>query len=168
MRGGALNPFKYTTFTSDLLRLIGEIDEFKGAWKALGNLAPDRLATLRRVATVESVGASTRIEGAKLTDAQVDALLSNLDLGSFKSRDEQEVAGYAEATKMVFDSWPDIPLDENHVKQLHGILLKFSDRDEHHRGSYKTISNNVEAFDSKGRSVGIIFETSSPFDTPRL
>ena len=99
----ALDPFKHTSFTPDLLRLIGEIDEFKGAWKALGNLAPDRLATLRRVATVESVGASTRIEGAKLTDAEVDALLSNLDLGSFKTRDEQEVAGYAEATKMVFN-----------------------------------------------------------------
>src|SRR5688572_33061541 len=109
-RGGALDPFRHTSFTAYLLRFIGEIDEFKGAWKALGNLAPDRLATLRRVATVESVGASTRIEGAKLTDAQVDALLSNLDLGSFKTRDEQEVAGYAEATKMVFDSWPDIPL----------------------------------------------------------
>ena len=110
MRGLALNPFKHTAFTPDLLRLIGEIDEFKGAWKALGNLAPDRLATLRRVATVESVGASTRIEGAKLRMLKSMLLLSNLDLGSFKTRDEQEVAGYAEATKMVFDSWPDIPL----------------------------------------------------------
>jgi len=167
-RGGALDPFRHTSFTADLLRLIGEIDEFKGAWKALGNLAPDRLATLRRVATVESVGASTRIEGAKLTDAQVDALLSNLDLGSFKTRDEQEVAGYAEATKMVFDSWPDIPLSENHIKQLHGVLLKFSPRDERHRGEYKKLANNVEAFDEHGRSVGVIFETATPFDTPRL
>jgi Fic family protein len=163
-----LDPFKNLVLTPDVLRLVGEIDEFKGAWKALGSLAPERLATLRQIATVESVGASTRIEGARLTDREVDLLLSNLDLGSFRSRDEQEVAGYAEATKLVFDSWRDIPLDENHVKQLHGILLKFSDRDEHHRGSYKNIANNVEAFDSKGRSVGVIFETSTPFDTPRL
>jgi Fic family protein len=168
MAGTALNPFRHTVFTPDLLRLVGEIDEFKGLWKALGNLAPDRLATLKRVATVESVGASTRIEGAKLTDAEVDALLSNLDLGSFKTRDEQEVAGYAEATKMVFDSWPDIPLSENHIKQLHGVLLKFSQRDERHRGEYKKLPNNVEAFDEHGRSVGVIFETSTPFDTPRL
>src|SRR5262252_3827883 len=163
-----LDPLKSLVLTSDLLKLVGEIDEFKGAWKAFGNLAPDRLATLRRVATVESVGASTRIEGAKLTDAQVDALLSNLDLGSFKSRDEQEVAGYAEATKMVFDSWPDIPLSENHIKQLHGVLLRFSPRDERHRGEYKKLANNVEAFDEHGRSVGVIFETATPFDTPRL
>src|SRR5947199_10209296 len=98
-------PFKNLVLTSDVLRLVGEIDEFKGAWKALGSLAPDRLATLRQIATVESVGASTRTEGAKLTDREVEMLLSNLDLGSFRTRDEQEVAGYAAATKMVFDSW---------------------------------------------------------------
>ena len=166
--GMPLDPFKNLILTPDLLRLVGEIDEFKGAWKAFGSLAPDRLATLRHIATVESVGASTRIEGAKLTDREVDLLLSNLDLGSFRSRDEQEVAGYAEATKLVFDSWRDIPLTENHIKQLHGTLLKFSDRDEHHRGNYKTTVNNVEAFDEHGRSVGVIFETATPFDTPRL
>src|SRR4030095_9659215 len=124
MPGTALNPFKHTAFTPDILRLVGEIDEFKGAWMALGNLAPDRLATLRRVATVDSVGASTRIEGAKLLDREIDLLLSNLDLGSFRTRDEQEVAGYAEATNLVFGSWHEIPLTENHIKQLHGILLK--------------------------------------------
>src|SRR6267378_5816057 len=163
-----LDPFKNLVLTSDLLLLVSEIDEFKGAWKALGSLAPDRLATLRQIATVESVGASTRIEGARLTDREVDVLLSNLDLGSFRTRDEQEVAGYAQATSLVFDSWREMPLTENHVKQLHGTLLKFSPRDEYHRGSYKTSPNNVEAFDERGRSVGVIFETASPSDTPRL
>src|SRR5437016_4106279 len=166
--GMPLDPFRNLILTPDLLRLVGEIDEFKGAWKALGTLAPDRLATLRHITTVESVGASTRIEGAKLTDREVDILLSNLDLGSFRTRDEQEVAGYAEATKLVFDSWREMPLTENHIKQLHGTLLKFSPRDEYHRGSYKTSPNNVEAFDERGRSVGVIFETASPSDTPRL
>src|SRR6185369_12883724 len=163
-----LEPFKNLILTSDVLRLVGEIDEFKGAWKAFGHLAPDRLASLRRVATIESVGASTRIEGARLTDREVDALLSNLDLGSFRTRDEQEVAGYADATNLVFESWKDIPVSENHIKQLHGILLKYSNRDEHHRGEYKKVPNNVEAFDSHGRSVGVVFETALPSETPRL
>src|SRR5437867_1208666 len=154
-----LDPFRNLVLTTDLMRLVGEIDEFKGAWKAFGNLAPDRLATLRHVTTVESVGASTRIEGAKLTDREIDLLLSNLDLGSFRTRDEQEVAGYAEATKLVFDSWHQIAFDDNHIKQLHGALLKFSQRDEHHRGEYKKTPNNVEAFDQHGWSVGVIFET---------
>src|SRR5215471_3227445 len=166
--GMPLYPFKNLILTPDLLRLVGEVDEFKGAWKALGSLAPDRLATLRHITTVESVGASTRIEGARLTDREVDILLSNLDLGSFRTRDEQEVAGYAQATSLVFDSWREMPLTENIVKQLHGTLLKFSSRDEHHRGNYKNVPNNVEAFDEHGRSVGVIFETAKPSDTPRL
>src|SRR5437879_12300205 len=87
--GMPLDPFRNLILTPDLLRLVGDIDEFKGAWKALGTLAPDRLATLRQIATVESVGASTRIEGAKLTDQEVDQLLSRLDLGSLRTRDEQ-------------------------------------------------------------------------------
>ena len=163
-----LYPFKNLVLTPDILRLVAEVDEFKGAWKALGTLAPDRLATLRHITTVESVGASTRIEGAKLTDREVDILLSNLDLGSFRTRDEQEVAGYAQATSLVFDSWREMPLTENIIRQLHGTLLKFSSRDEHHRGNYKNVPNNVEAFDEHGRSVGVIFETAKPSDTPRL
>src|SRR3989475_10658521 len=150
--GMPLYPFKNLVLTPDLLRLVAEVDEFKGAWKALGILAPDRLATLRHITTVESVGASTRIEGAKLTDREVDILLSNLDLGSFRTRDEQEVAGYAQATSVVFDWWREMRLSENIIKQLHGTLLKFSSRDEHHRGGYKKVPNNVEAFDEHGRS----------------
>src|SRR5262249_34190416 len=120
------------------------------------------------IATIESVGSSTRIEGAKLTDAEVDRLLSGIDIRSFRSRDEQEVAGYAEVMDLVFDAWDELTLTENHLKQLHGILLKHSEKDERHRGHYKKLSNNVEAFDESGKSVGIIFETATPFDTPRL
>ena len=167
-RGMPFDPFRNLLLTTELLRLVGEIDEFKGSWKALGNLAPERLAALRRVATIESTGSSTRIEGATLTDSEVDRLLSGIQAQPFDSRDEQEVAGYAEVTKVVFDSWPNIPLTENHLKQLHGVLLKYSHRDERHRGHYKTVPNNVEAFNEKGKSIGVIFETSSPFDTPRL
>jgi Fic family protein len=164
----AFDPLKNVSLTAELLRLVAEIDEFKGSWKALGNLAPERLAALRRVATVESTGASTRIEGAQLSDSEVERLLSGIQAEFFESRDEQEVGGYADATKLVFDSWSDIPFTENHLKQLHGVLLKYSDRDERHRGHYKTVSNNVEAFDERGKSIGVIFETASPFDTPRL
>jgi hypothetical protein len=52
------------------------IDEFNEAWRALSTLAPDRLATLRNVATIESIGASTRIEGARLSDREVGRLLN--------------------------------------------------------------------------------------------
>ncbi len=154
--------------TPEILSLIAGIDEFKGAWRALGTLAPDRLSALRRVATIESIGSSTRIEGSKLSDREVEHLLSNLEIKSFATREQQEVAGYAELMSLVFSSWQDIPLSENHVKQLHQILLRFSEKDAWHRGNYKINPNSVAAFDENGAAIGIVFQTASPFDTPRL
>jgi len=102
--------------TPEILSLISRIDEFKGAWRALGALAPDRLSALRRVATIESIGSSTRIEGSKLSDREVAQLLSKLEIRSFATRDEQEVAGYGDVMDLVFASWQDIPFTENHLK----------------------------------------------------
>jgi Fic family protein len=154
--------------TPEILVLIAELDEFKGAWRALGTLAPERLSALRRVATIESIGSSTRIEGSKLSDREVERLLANLDIKSFATRDEQEVAGYAEAMETIFSLWQDIPVTENHIKQLHRDLLIYSEKDARHRGSYKSLPNSVAAFDEDGKQIGIVFETATPFDTPRL
>lgn len=154
--------------TPEILALIAEIDEFKGAWRALGTLAPERLSALRRVATIESIGSSTRIEGAKLSDRDVERLLTNIEIRKFDTRDEQEVAGYAEVMETVFSHFEAIDLTENHIKQLHRDLLVYSAKDEHHRGNYKNNTNHVSAFDENGKEIGIVFETATPFDTPRL
>ena len=161
-------PSNAINIDAQVLKIIAELDEFKGRWDSLGKLSQDKLTSLRRVATIESVGSSTRIEGARLSDHEVEALLGNLEMHSFRSLDEEEVAGYAEAMNTIFDSWEHIPLTENHIKQLHGMLLKYSTKDRPHRGEYKKFPNNVEAFDANGKSLGVIFETASPFDTPRL
>lgn len=155
------------TITQELLSLIAEIDEFKGAWRALGKLAPERLRQLRKIATIESVGSSTRIEGAKLTDREVEKLLGRIKARSFATRDEQEIAGYAAAMDTVFSNFEAIPVTENYIKQLHAILLKYSRKDTRHRGEYKKLPNSVEALDASGKSVGVVFETSTPFATPR-
>src|ERR1700749_3416202 len=105
--------------TPELLALIAEIDEFKGAWRSLGTIAPERLNALRRVATIESIGSSTRIEGSQLSDREVERLLGSLEIKRFSTRDEQEVAGYADVMETVFRAWSDIPVTENYVKQLH-------------------------------------------------
>ena len=154
--------------TPEVLGLIAEIDEFKGAWRALGTLAPERLSALRHVATIESIGSSTRIEGSKLSDRDVERLLANLEIKSFATRDEQEVAGYAEVMEVVFRAWADIAITENHIKQLHRDLLVHSEKDAWHRGNYKTSSNSVAAFNEDGKQIGIVLETAAPFDTPRL
>lgn len=156
------------TITPEILSLIAELDEFKGAWRALGTLAPERLSALRRVATIESIGSSTRIEGSKLSDKEVERLLTNLEIRKFETRDEQEVAGYAEAMETVFAHAEEITVTENHIKQRHRDLLIYSDKDAWHRGEYKINPNNVVAFDAEGKEVGVVFETAAPFDTPYL
>jgi len=123
---------------------------------------------LRKVSAIESVGSSNRIEGNRLSDAQVEKLLSRIDRASFKSRDEEEVVGYAKLMDTIFDNYSVIPLSENYLKQLHQILLQHVGKDERHRGEYKKHPNSIVAYDASGKEIGVIFETASPFDTPRL
>ncbi len=150
----------------EMLSLIGEIDEFKGAWREMSTLSPERLAALKHVATIESIGSSTRIEGAKLSDTKIELLLGQLEHSSFKNRDEQEVAGYAETMETVFENFSDIHFSENYIKQLHGMLLRHSHKDTRHKGQYKTLENHVEARGANGKILGVIFKTASPFETP--
>lgn len=141
--------------TAEILNLIASIDEIKGKWKALQKLSPERLKELKHVATIESIGSSTRIEGSKLSDQEVETLLSNLQSYSFANRDEEEVTGYAKAMDLVFKSHKEILLTENHIKQLHSELLTFSSKDARHKGEYKKVPNSVEAFNKKGENLGV-------------
>jgi Fic family protein len=161
-----MHDIKNITITPEILKLIADIDEFKGRWKVLETLAPEKLTSLKHIATIESVGSSTRIEGSKLSDAEVEKLLSGMETKSFSSRDEQEVAGYADAMDMIFGGYDAITPTENHIKQLHGVLLKYSAKDQEHRGHYKKVTNHVEAFGPDGKSLGVVFETATPFETP--
>lgn len=154
--------------TNEMLQLIAGVDEFKGEWRAMVSLGPEKLESLRRIATIESVGSSTRIEGARLSDEEVEGLLGHLQAESFRSRDEQEVAGYAHVMNTVQAVYQDLPITGGILRQLHRDLLSFCVKDEWHRGSWKTQPNHVAAFDAAGAQVGIVFETASPFDTPGL
>lgn len=153
------------TITSEMLNLISKIDRYQGHWSAIQGLSPERLSQLRRIATIESVGSSTRIEGSKLTDTEVADLLGRLKIESFQSRDEEEVAGYAFVMDLVFAHHAEMPLTEGILFQLHRDLLRHSSKDNRHRGAYKTLPNHVAAFDPEGREIGVVFATTSPFDT---
>ncbi len=155
--------------TPEMLNNIAEIDRFTASWSGgIGRPTAAELNVMRRVATIESVGSSNRIEGNKMTDAQIEELFSHINQQSFITRDEQEVAGYSDLLNTIFENYNDIPLTENYIKQLHKTLLNYSDKDERHRGEYKKDSNRVAAFDANGNEIGSIFETATPFDTPRL
>lgn len=155
--------------TPEMLNKISELDVFKANWDSGAiKVRPDVLRAMRMVATIESVGSSNRIEGNKMTDAEIETLFKNGNKTSFKSRDEEEVAGYADLVERILNDYSVIPLNENYIKQLHKILLSHSSKDIDHRGEYKTSSNRVAAFDVDGHEIGSIFETATPFDTPRL
>ena len=153
--------------TPNILNKIAKIDEFKGNWSANSlNLSQSELNVMKRVATIESVGSSNRIEGNKLSDKEIEELFNNINKKSFTSIDEEEVKGYADLINLVFDDYNEIPLTENYIKGLHKILLRYSKKDERHLGEYKKDSNRVVAYDEKGKEIGTIFETATPFDTP--
>ncbi len=152
---------------SEAMLLLGEIDTFKGHWRKLKEIRPEKLARLRLVTTIESAGSSTRIEGAELSDLEVARVLRGIELESFRARDQEEVRGYGDLLQTIFDHFAEIPLDENHINQLHKILLGHTSKDERHRGEYKNQDNHVEARHPDG-GTEIVFRTASPFDTPRL
>src|SRR5690554_1013087 len=144
-----------------ILQLISYIDSFKGKWNILENKVNRYLKELRKIATIESIGSSTRIEGATLTDKEVQELLNDIKITKLKSRDEQEAVGYYEVLELIYGNYSDIGLSESYIKQLHHMLLKYSNKDERHRGTYKFLSNKVVVTYPTGEQ-RTIFATTEP------
>jgi Fic family protein len=144
-----------------VMQLIAAIDEYRGKWNVVEKRENRYLKELRRIATIESIGSSTRIEGATMTDEEIKQLLKDVKITKFKTRDEQEVIGYYEVLKLVFDNFSEIKLSESYIKQLHQLLLKHSNKDDRHRGGYKNLPNKVVATYPTGEQK-TIFATTEP------
>jgi Fic family protein len=151
------------TFTLDinweLINLISQIDRFDASWASIEKKEGQSLKQLKTIATVRSVGASTRIEGSKMTDDEVEVLLKNIEITKLEDRDAQEVVGYFEVLDIISEAYQDINISENSLKNLHNILMKHSTKDDWHKGDYKQHSNAVEATYPDGRR-SIIFQTT--------
>ncbi|MFH0853564.1 MAG: Fic family protein [bacterium] len=147
--------------------LVNQIDQLKGQWIGGAQLNPQALGRLKRSVLVTSSGASTRIEGVKLSDEDVEKLMRGLSITKFADRDKQEVWGYYELLENVFNSWKHIPFTESTIKHFHKELLKHVNKDALHRGEYKTSENSVEIFDENGKSLGVIFKTIPAYLTPK-
>lgn len=154
------------SLTPDILSVIARIDEFKGMWVAGAKLNPVLLGRLKQSVLITSTGASTRIEGAKLSDADVEKLMRGILIEKFTNRDKQEVKGYFELLKNIFDSWPDLSFSEGAIKHFHKELLKYVEKDKLHRGEYKKSENKVHMINAKGESIGILFDTTPAYLTP--
>ena len=142
-----------------LINIISQIDRFDAAWSAIERKEGRSLKELKSIATVRSVGASTRIEGSKMSDEEVDVLLQEIDITKLQERDAQEVVGYFETLDIISESINDIEITENNIKNLHNILMKHSQKDQWHKGNYKQHSNAVEAHLPDGTKQ-IVFQTT--------
>jgi Fic family protein len=152
---------------ADIWSKFSRIDELKGQWIAGARLSPQVLGRLKRSVLITSTGASTRIEGAKLSDEDVEKLMRGLSVQRFSDRDKQEVSGYYELLENVFDSWKRISFSESTIKHFHKELLKYAEKDEQHRGEYKKKENVVKMVDSVGKPIATLFETTSAYLTPK-
>jgi Fic family protein len=160
-----MNDSVYTfSFQPDWMKLtntISQIDRFDASWSSIEKREGQSLKQLKAIATVRSVGASTRIEGSKMTDPEVEVLIKNLEVSKLEERDQQEVAGYFKTLDVISESFRDIDITEGNLKNLHKVLLSYSTKDEWHRGNYKQHSNVVEARNADG-SKYVIFQTTEP------
>src|SRR6188768_1763908 len=145
----------------ELTQELSQLDRFDAQWQAIERREKQTLKELKSIATVRSIGSSTRIEGSHLSDKEVEVLIGNLDISRLTDRDEQEVAGYYDALNMVGESYRDISISESSIKHLHNTLLRHSTKDGYHKGNYKINSNRVERTEADGTKIPI-FETTSP------
>lgn len=158
---------RLSTIPPEILTKIARIDELKGQWSAGANLNPYLLGRLKRSVLITSTGASTRIEGANLSDEDVEKLMQGIAIQKFEDRNKQEVRGYYELLQNVFESWDTIRFSESSIKHLHRELLKYTEKDKLHRGEYKKGENRVEMVDSEGRRIGVLFDTTPAYLTPK-
>jgi len=152
---------------AEIISKIAKIDELKGGWITGAQLSPQALGRLRRSVLITSTGASTRIEGAQLTDEDIEKVMRGINIQKFADRDKQEVKGYYELLENIFNSWESLKFNESSIKHFHKDLLKYSDKDQGHLGDYKFGENKVVAYDHEGREVGVIFNPTSPYLTPK-
>ena len=158
---------RLASLPSTIYLLIAQIDELKGRWVGGANLSPQILDRLQRSVLVTSTGASTRIEGAKLSDKEVEDLMRGLTMQKLSDRDAQEVRGYYEVLQLVFENHAEMPLSESLILQLHTRLLSYSEKDERHKGRYKTLENKVEMRTKSGQVLEVLFDTTPPYLTPK-
>ncbi|MFZ1720810.1 MAG: Fic family protein [Candidatus Moraniibacteriota bacterium] len=157
---------KRAILSQEILQKISKIDEFRGLWKGSLRLSPQTLGRLKRSVLITSTGASTRIEGSRMSDEEVARLIQGLKSTPPKGRDAEEVAGYADLLGQIFDHWQTLKITEGQVLHFHKILLNFSEKDKTHKGAYKTTNNKVVMRKENGTEI-VIFEPTKPFLTKK-
>ncbi len=153
--------------STDIWQKLIKIDRLKGQWISGAKLSPQVLGRLKKSVLITSTGASTRIEGSKMTDEDIERMIRGIHIQNFRDRDKQEVEGYYELLQNIFSSWKTIKFSESTIKHFHKELLKYVDKDKEHRGEYKKTENKVHMVNELGESIGILFDTTRAYLTPK-
>jgi len=168
-RGKSMDKFekRFQNLPPEIWSKITRIEELKGRWVAGAKLNPQVLGRLKRSVLITSTGASTRIEGARLSDRDIEKLMKGISVQKFTDRDKQEVKGYYELLRNIFYSWKTIKFSESSIKHFHKELLKYTEKDRLHRGEYKKCENKVMMIDESGKPIGVLFNTTPAYLTSK-
>ncbi len=163
------NPFeqRLQNIPDSIWSKIAQIDKLQGQWIGGAQLGSQVLGRLKRSVLITSTGASTRIEGAELSDEDIEKMMRGISIQKFIDRDKQEAKGYYELLENVFNSWKKLQFNENTIKYFHSELLKYVEKDQGHLGEYKKQENKVHMIDKAGQSIGVLFDTTCAFLTPK-
>jgi len=159
--------FRLENISSDIWLKITQIESIKGKWEGSTNLSSQILGRLKQSVLVTSTGASTRIEGSKLSDKDIEKMIRGISIQKFSNRDEQEVQGYYELLQNVFNSWESLVFNENIIKHFHKELLKYVGKDTLRKGEYKKKENTVAIVNEAGKPIEVLFETTKAYLTPK-
>ncbi len=164
-----LNEFdrRLKNIPTNIISKIAQIDRLQGQWTAGAKLNPQALGRLKQSVLITSTGASTRIEGSKLLDEDIEKMMKGISIQKFTNRDKQEVKGYYKLLENIFNSWRSSNFNENTIKHFHNELLKYVEKDKRHRGDYKKQENKVHIVNDAGKSIGILFNTTVAYLTPK-
>ncbi|MFA4874523.1 MAG: Fic family protein [bacterium] len=157
--------FLKSPLNPQVLKKIQAISAFRELWEISKEASRDLYAGLKKTTIITSAGASTRIEGAKLSDDEIVARLEGLKIQKIHDRDEAEVAGYIDCLHHIFDHYREIEISEHSVRSLHQMMCSYLSNDvlpANQRGAYKNVPNSVVRIDHATGEREIIFETTPP------
>lgn len=154
-----------TSLIPESLQLIQKISTFQSRWKIFTNLERDFYTSLKKTVIITSAGASTRIEGATLSDDEIISRLSGLKIQKIRDRDEAEVVGYIDCKKYIFDNHDQLKVTEHTMRSLHQMMMSYLPESVlplSQRGVYKNVVNSVVRVDHATGEQQVIFETTPP------
>ncbi len=147
----------------------------------LSTVGEEERAFLHRGALISTIGASTRIENAVLTDAEIEWVDTTLaadgrttdfearkpfildKLSKDRERSIEEVVGCREALNLIYLQGEDMfPLTEAIIRGLHKTLLAYYPAARDYAGGYKTQPNRVVSIHQATGKQHTVLEPAQP------